>query len=319
MLGPKNIADRLSTTANDICDHVSAINLPGLLAVTPSSEQQAAAYLHTESEVSKEHRLVIIRQTFPYFLDSIHTLSQISGTANLCEKVVYNFINIFRVLCERICDLAVINAKPDHHRPETTKKRDHGRKTQSAISSSGERPATPPIIMKLCKLVIILLSNLDPAKSTHKNILEGYLYHLVTRLGKILESFTVGGRPYGIHRDAESVYTAASDAEAFEAQAPYLIWMLNCSQRFSSRISLSTNAIDARIRLQNTLVRAIFGEQANATFGPALKPPQFPPDDEIMTDIDTQIGAADVRDWFKDEVWRLIGWDVLRDNHVAWD
>lgn len=183
------------------------------------------------------------------------------------------------------------------------------------MSSSDERPATPPIIMKLCKLVITLLYNLDPAKSTHKNILEGYLYHLVTRVGKALESFTIGGRPFGI----QSFFTAASDAEAFEAQAPYLIWMLNCTQQFSSRISLSTNAIDARIRLQNTLFRAVFGDQANAIFEPALEPPQSPPDNEIMTDIDAQTGAADIRDWFKSEVWRLIGFDVLRDNNVFRD
>lgn len=318
-MGPKNIADRLCTAANDICDHVSAFDLPGLFTVTPSSEQQAAAHLHTESEESKENRLVLIRKTFPHFLDHIHTLSQVSETAKLRQKVVYKFINIFRVLFERICDLAVINAKPDHHRPETTNKRDHGRKTQSAMSSSGERSATPPTVVKLCKLVITLLSNLDPTKPTHKEILEGYLYYLVTRVGKALESFTIGGRPYGIQRDADSFYTAARDAEAFEAQAPYLIWMLNCTQQFSSRISLSTNAIDARIRLQNTLVRGVFGVQANAVFEPALEPPQCPPDDDIMKDIDTQIGAADIRYWFKSEVWRLIGSDVLRKNHVEWD
>ena len=266
-----------------------------------------------------DQRLGIIRRTFPHFLDHVHTLSQISGTENLCGKVIYKFIDTFRVLFQRICDLAVTNAKSDQHRLKTTKERDHGRKRQSSTSSLDERPATPPIIMKLCKLVMTLLSNLDPTKSTHKNILEGSLYHLVTRVGKALESFTIGGRPYGIQRDANSFFTAASDAEAFEAQAPYLIWMLNCTQRFNSRIKLSTNAIDAHIRLQNTLVRAVFGEQANAIFEPALEPPQSPPNYEIMTDIDTQIGVTDIRDWFKGEVWRLIGWDMLWKDHVAWD
>ncbi len=124
---------------------------------------------------------------------------------------------------------------------------------------------------------------------------------------------------------------AASEAEASEGQAPYLIWMLNRSQPFSSAITnspddrrqinmaqpdSSPNDLyeDARIRLQHTLVRAVFGEQAAASFEPALEPPHDPSEDELVTDFDKENETADVSDWFKNEVWRLVGWDVLRGN-----
>lgn len=261
-----------------------------------------------------EQRLGIIGRTFPHFLFHLHTLSQFSETGNLCGRVIYRFIDIFRVLFQRICDLAVITARSDQHRPKTMENGHYGPRPQSATSSSDDRPAQPPIIMKLCKLVITLLLQLDPIKSTHKNILEGCLYHLLTRIGKVLESFTIGGRPFGIQHDLNSMSTAASDTEAFEAQAPYLIWMLSCTQRFSPSLSSATNVIDARIQLQNTLVKAVFGQQASSSFEPALKPPQLPADDELMTEFDTLTETTDVRGWFKSEVWRLVGWDVLRDK-----
>ena len=294
---------------------------------------------------------------FPHFLAHLHTLSQFSGIGNLCGEVIYRFIHVFRVLFQRICGLAVADAGSNQNIIQTTKKRDKCRKMQRATSPSDERPATSPIIMRLCKFVVCMLCHLDPMKSTHKAILEGCFYLLLTRVGEVLKDFTIGRRPFGLQEDITTsrrssrprevrqldASDAANDAEASEAQAPYLVWMLNRIQRFNARMDPATNATttshnnhhhqpevaqedssskaihdDARIRLQHTLVRAVFGERAAASFEPALEPPRFPPDDELLTDFDTQTQTADVRDWFKNEVWRLVGWDVLRGN-IAWD
>lgn len=66
---------------------------------------------------------------------------------------------------------------------------------------------------------------------------------------------------------------------------------------------LWTISDDVRIQFQHTLMKAVSGEQAAASFGPALEPPYVLPDDELMTEFDTQMETADVRDWFKNEVW----------------
>lgn len=361
-LGPKDLARELSKIATEICRHVSAIDLPAsfqkltsttLLVPNPRSKEQMAIYPQAELGNNIEQRLTSIGRTFPHFLAHLHTLSQFSGSGNLCGQVVHRFIDIFRVLFQRICDLAVAHAKSDQDRPKATKKQDNGQKKPHGTSSSDERPATSPIIMKLCKLVISMLFHLDPIKSTNKAILEGYFYLLVTRVGEVLKDFTVGGRPFGIQehditsrhdphpREGRQLKTssAASDAEASEVQAPYLIWMLNRTQRFSSSMSPAINATttshddhrqpeviqsdgsrnaihdDARIRLQHTLVRAIFGGQVAASFEPTLEPSHILPDDDIMTNFETE--TADVRDWFKNEVWRLVGWEVLR-GKIAW-
>lgn len=364
-LGPKDLAHHLSSIATHVCRHVSVIDLTNnfqkvtstaLLNPTPISKEHVAIYPQTGPEDITEQWLAPIERMFPHFLAHLHTLSQFSGSGNLCGEVVYRFIHVFRVLYQRICDLAVANARSNQDTPQTMKKRDGCRKKQITTSSSDGRPATSPIIMRLCKFVISMVFNLDPMMSTHKAILEGCFYLLLTRVGEALKEFTIGGRPFGIQEeDTISRYSlrsremrqlnvpgASNDAEASKAQAPYLIWMLNRIQRFNSSMNPATSATttshdnhrqpeiaegdssrhaihdDARIRLQHTLVRAIFGEQAVASFEPALEPPCFPPDDERMTDFDTQNETADVGDWFKNEVWRLVGWDVLRGN-IAWD
>lgn len=357
-LGPKDLALKLSTIATDICRQVSAIDLPAnlhevpsttLLGPTPRSKKQLVIYPQTEPEDTIEQRLTPIGRTLPHFLVHLRTLSQISGSENLYRQVEDRFIDAFRVLFQRICDLAVADVKSNQDRPRTTKW-DGGRKKQPGTIPLDERPATSPIIMKLCKLAITMLFHLDPIQSTHKSILERCLYLLVTRVGEVLKAFTIGERPFGIQEDNTTsrqdpspqegqqlkITSAASEVEASEAQAPYLIWILDRTQRFSSSVSSATKATitshdvhrqiemaqpdsshsttynDARIRLQHTLLNALFGPAAR--FEPALESPHALPDDELMTSFETQSETADVRDWFKNEVWRLIGWDVLRGN-----
>ena len=365
-LGPKDLALRLARIATDICGHVSAVDESAnfrkfigtaLLVPVPVSKREAT-HPQVEPADTIEQRLAPIAQLFPHFLLHLHTLSQFSGSGNLCGQVVYNFIDVFRVLFQRIHDLAVANAKANIDKSmTTTKQRDSGRKRQRTASASDERPATSPIIMKLCKLVVSMLLHLDPTKSTHEAIFEGCFYLLLTRVGQVLKDFTIGARPFGINEDATTrsqnpharegrqlrISSAAGDEEASEAQAPYLIWILHRTQRLSSRMrpALSTsithdhlgqgetaqpgsphNAIydDARTRLQNTLVRAIFGDQFAASFEPALKPPRIPPDGDISKELDTQMDMADIKDWFKNEVWRIVGWDILRGKvaHDRW-
>lgn len=324
---------------------MSAINL--LANGTPRSKEQLATHPQTEPEDIIEQRLIPIGRMFPHFLNHLHTLSQFSRSGNLCGHVIYDFLNVFRVLFQRICDLAVANAKSNKKRHKTTRQQDTGRNKPCATSASDKRPVTSPIIMKICKLAMSMLFHLDPVKSTHKAILEGWFYLLVTRVGEVLKDFTVGGRPFGVYADdAErqqlTISGEASDAEASEAQAPYLIWMLSRTLRLTSSTSLATRIAptsyddhrrpetvrqnssrnnlcqDAHVRLQHTLVRAVFGGQFAANFEPALELPPIPPDDELGRDLDTQIETADVRDWFKKEAWRLVGWDVLKGN-IAWD
>ena len=366
-LGPEPFARELRKFAIDLCHHVSAtdhtarshsVDLATSSAVNspnPISKEQAAICPQSEPGSIIEKRIIQIGRAFPHFLAHLHTLSELPESEVLCGKVISEPIKIFRLLFQRICDLAVADAKPDQGTPVTRKKQNNDHEKPDATYSFDKRPATSPSIMRTCRLAISLMLSLDPAKPTHRKILEGCLYLLLTRVGRVLRDFTIGESPFGnvnevatldydtyqeerqLNNSGEGSNTVASVVS--DAQAPYLIWMLDHVPSLSSSMSPAPNGTttslgdsrqiqpdgsygtiynDAHLQLQRTLVRAVFGEEVAASFQPALEPPDVVSDDDLMTDFEIPTETADVRDWFKNEVWRLVGWDVLR-GKIAWD
>ena len=366
-LGPEPLAHELRKFALDLCHHVSAIDhtaqsqsvglvtSSALTIPNPISKEQGAICPRSEPGSIIEKRIIQIGRAFPHFLAHLHTLSELPESEVPCVKVISEFIEIFRLLFQRICDLAVADAKPDQGTPISSKKQRNGHEKPDATCSFDKRPATSPSIMRTCRLAISLMLSLDPEKPTHKKILEGCLYLLVTRVGRVLRDFTIGESPFGsVNKVATPDYdpcqeerqlnvpdegsnTAASAVS--DAQAPYLIWMLGHVPSFSSSMSPAPNATttslgdsrqiqpdgsystmynDAHLQLQRTLVRAVFGEEVAASFQPALERPDVLSDDDLVTGFEMPTETADMRDWFKNEVWRLVGWDVLR-GKIVWD
>lgn len=328
----------------------SALTIPN-----PIAKEQVTIYPRSEPGAIIERRLMQIGRAFPPFLAHLHTLSELPESGVLCGEVISESIKIFRLLFQHICDLAVADAKPNQGTPVTRKKQNSGHEKPDATYSFDKRPATSPTIMRTCRLAISLMFSLDTAKSTHKRILEGCFHLLVTRVGRVLRDFTIGESPFGVPEkvaipdydpypeerqlkvSGEGSNTAASVVS--DAQAPYLIWMLGHVPPFNSSMSPAPNGItttlgdsrqslsdgsyctvynDANLQLQHTLVRAVFGEEVAASFQPALEPPDVLSDDDLVADLEFPAATAGMRDWFKNEVWRLVGWDVLR-GKIAWD
>ena len=365
--GPEPLARELRKFATDLHHHVSAIDhtarsqsvglvtSSALTSPNPISKAQAAIYPRLKPEPITEKLIMQIGRAFPHFLAHLHTLSELPESKVLYGKVISEFIKIFRLLFQRICDLAVADAKPNQGTPIARKKQNSDRENPDATYSFDERPATSPSIMRTCRLAISLMISLDPAKPTHKKILEGCLYLLMTRVGRVLRDFTIGESPFGsVNKVATPDYDPYQEERQFkvssqdsntaasvvsDAQAPYLIWILGHIPSFSSSMSTAHNGTttslgdirqiqpddvyctmynDAHLQLQRTLVRALFGEEVAASFQPAVEPPDVLSDDDLVTDFEIPTETADMRDWFKNEVWRLVGWDVLR-GKIVWD
>ena len=202
-------------------------------------------------------------------------------------------------------------------------------------------------ILKLCRTIISMMRYLDLAKATHNEILQGFVFVLFEKVGKGLKSVVFGAEEKeerNVAQGKKSVNEGSSTSQlalddnndhaedaAFEQQAPYLIYILQHVQTFFSQQqqgpSSTTNqanmsssesssnrslATFAQEKLQYTLLKAVFGERAPTTkdYEPALKAPRIPSaDDEPLPTI--EIPDGDVKEWYKQEVWRLLGWDVL--------
>ena len=206
----------------------------------------------------------------------------------------------------------------------------------TTITKGLSKPPTESIL-RFCEFAIMLVGHLDTSKTTHEEVMEGFLFFLLQKLGQQLKSYTVGTQAdWGAEdTDAQGKTRSKNDCEFTEAQAQCLIWIYEQVQTYtkpaqtkscskvtdlssaSSRTSLS---IIEQHRFQNTMLKAVFGDKVTRDYRPVLTPPSSPLNDGFFDRLagdlsETQIG---MNDWFKREIWRVVGWDVLR-GKLKWE
>lgn len=188
------------------------------------------------------------------------------------------------------------------------------------------------------------ISALDPKSAPHRELLEGFMFVLVDRLGKNLYLFTFGRlRRNTIEEDLspnEGSTLTDKAKEIARIEAPHLLSILEraicmASQNFAdasatinsksmnsrpsaqfryvSKEPISTRkhmlSEQAQNRLQQTLVNAVFGpqEEGDENFSECLRLPGQP---STFTQPPT-IEERDIPDWYTKELWGLLGWDIL--------
>ncbi len=215
--------------------------------------------------------------------------------------------------------------------------------------SSGNAPppksspvfTTPPeSALTLCELTTTMMRSLDMTTPSHMEVLEGFQFLLLKRVGQALKVFVFED---GILQDPEvndigstAPNPTATNHQAIEVQAPCLIYLLEQAQSFTTNLhtppqailkstelpqkptsrsstpSTTTLSTLARSRLQHTLLTAVFGDQTKTDFEAALSSPKPTISEEVSAKFSEGIRAEGVKDWFKHEVWRIVGWDALR-------
>ena len=205
----------------------------------------------------------------------------------------------------------------------------------------------PENALRLCELAITIMAHLDIEKDTDTEVLEGFLFFLLRRVGQGFKQFLFGVEEDYTSQAQDSNGTQSMAqanpsqretviTEVAEAQAPCLVWILEQALAYTANLNPTVQASRAlgnarkrstsstseprtaslsalaRRRLQHTLVTAVFGDQVRADFQPALKPPGTPLQEKLSANFARGIRTHGVKDWFKHEVWRIMGWDVLK-------
>jgi hypothetical protein len=191
-----------------------------------------------------------------------------------------------------------------------------------------------------------IIDQLDPRLHAHKALFEGITFCILSRLGDRLHH-TVFGHIRAPTLEAEIMLSNAIDEieddgpspsrppqddeqKQIRLEAPYLIHLLNHIMKaapshlgaiLSARASKAkqttgnvpkrgTLTVEAKNCLQRTLVNCIFGTEGVDEDDPlayCLKMPVKPVASVTMP----RIKEPEVQDWFKGEMWRLLGWDIL--------
>ena len=287
----------------------------------------------------------VVASFWPLLLRFLDDVYQADCENTQRGNLIYKFVAIFGELMQQIFRVASSTSGTLSHLNNVSNVSSRTRQRKVALSASESHHPLQQIAQPLCDFGLGLLNSLDNAKEAHNQILEGCLYLILTEAGYRLREFVFGSSEVdksGCNKITQlasrspwsSSQKTQVDVQGAELEAPYLIYMLErcprVSQNFVSldQLIIPTSSQSTRdsppisgdlsagrlsnlawARFQNTLLRAVFGKDEPNNFHPSLFPAiecaNVPPTLKGN-------GPEQARDWFKHEIWRLVGWDVLQ-------
>lgn len=287
-----------------------------------------------------------IQRSYPCLIHSLKKVSTTTDEKSYAGLVLYHIILLFEAILNglRRHSVAAVNESITRARqPKKTKGRTKTNRTKTPqVTSPTGNIEEDRIPWQLARLLEVMILSLDLSIGEQCNLLEGFLFLLLDRVGKILCFFVLGDlrSDRQLRLDPSELplpdpLTEMQDDEitrkAAEREAKYLIRILEKTLAFidhnKERIAAmpilnspaggqsathSVPSVTERVRakLQNTLLKAVFGDQ-DACFKESLRPPEAPdPAPEPATEYISP-ETEDTPEWFTREVWRLLGWDIL--------
>ena len=342
-----SVADLVSVMVrlpSDIVTIIGQIRSPvdqlsASLTSTDSTRSQQRPTQHCRQQ-SKDNvsRIQVISRTWPLLLNGLNQLIARRVNNAAIDRVISAMIECFPPIIATILehtDLSIdtsLDREPDRSyadRPDDT-----------SSSTSATDLATESTHYHLCRLYLLLIATLDIEDAKHRVIMDSAMSFLLKLAGVILETFvsdiehsSFTHRPNLLLRDKPDKEPGplAVSLASMEAIAPYLIWVLERAFVLLRRLRRTMAELDTipttvdrphpaplrkryalsdrdKARLQSTMMHVVFPND-NTRFEDRLREPL---NSGYEVDIPVPIVAtADVRNWFKREVWRILAWDVV--------
>ena len=295
----------------------------------------ATSIAEDPAEVRREGLVVKIMSfasIFPHVLQALDRLGRDPADKLQQQLAVYNIVKLFRELIGAICDIAREQREgiqTNRAGNQNVPKINMGRRTiilQENVEQDGSKAA------RLSQLFMIMLARLRIADGTHMEVWEGALFHLFGKVGQVL-AWSMGEEQASSKNTMEPVDEADDPGirdGIIEAQAPYLIWLLGRALKLSGvdRAALDLRSNDSGrtlsrilrpslLKLQNTLLKAVFSKDNVEDFEPAFRLPTLSREIVSLMRLRPRPSSLSAKAAFTEDVWKLLGWDVLRDL-TAW-
>ncbi|KAL8795083.1 MAG: hypothetical protein Q9195_002380 [Heterodermia aff. obscurata] len=306
--------------------------------ITTRIQEKQSAHTHAEVVNDAEMKCKVVIQLFPFLLRVLDSLYEPSKTSDLRDQVIHCIIYLFESLLEHICNLSACEGLQKPARVASGEKtgKANGRllaetadflSAPSAASKSASEKVEDKVIKMLCQLAVVMMNDLDVSILARQEVFDGFLFFLLLQVGRLLKASIFGVESQSSAKDVRPEGTPALN----EAQAPYLIFLLKHARSLAPQrtgIAASSLQEDARrfesmshvanVRLQHTLLKGVFGEQADA-FMESLRRPNYTSTECELAFEEQGKRQKDrnMSEWFQNEVWETVGWDVLHEM-VAW-
>ncbi|KXT04616.1 hypothetical protein AC578_8652 [Pseudocercospora eumusae] len=270
----------------------------------------------------------------------IVTYSKLSPSSGIAGRATHAVVTMFK---DCLRDFELLSAHETKNTDDLDRDADALSQTKSKGKAKASRSAnirSTPHLSLYTNFLASIIEKLNANTEMHRSLYEGFAYCLLERLGDRLYTAVFGQRRGSTLEDEVMKGAAADSANNEKAQllgnsdendrkqmrleAPYLIHLLNrlmltAPEFLGSAKGRSSNAksatkhsltLSARESLQRTLVSCVFGvreEDDDDLFKDCLRMPNARLDSTPLP----KIKEANVQDWFKNELWKLLGWEIL--------
>lgn len=288
--------------------------------------------------------LLLARRSVTSIIVAFNRISHVSNDTCSESKATYAFILMFKKLLTGLQLLSEAEARAAFAAEVAAKK-------SAADKSKGKGKTPRVLNIKESPTLILyttfltgIMDMLDPKNEANRALFEGLAFCVLESLGSRMYH-SVFGHTRGESIEAEILQSHSrddtSDSEPspssdqqnnlkqLRLEAPYLITLMdrvmaaapsflgaatsaktgkpkNAHSRASMKGAL---AIEAKDCLQRTLVTCMFGGDDGMSSDPFAECLKMPVDKGPISI--PKVKEADVQDWFKEELWRLLGWEIL--------
>ncbi|KAH8427184.1 uncharacterized protein LDX57_004899 [Aspergillus melleus] len=271
-------------------------------------------------------------------------LERLSGSCAEAGLLVYHIVELYESTMNALqqeCKSTIDRPSCDTKAKTKTSKSKQSAKSKRPVTNQSSGAQLSPhseIASQIARLLNSMMISLDVASAGHQSLLEGFIFVLLSRVGKLLSLFVFQDLQIqpDLHADTEKLPTPAGLHEvdmkesqsAAKMEARHAIWLLERALavmddfRSSAPLSvsqyISANNIfssKAKERLQSTLLQAVFGESSE--WGQALQPIAKPDQKDLDRLLScSQTSEQATPNWFIQEIWRLLGWEMLERKSV---
>lgn len=323
-----------------------AYQLQKASATLPAIVLQQFRDAHATTQDDLKSVLSVASRTVVSILVGFNRLSHIPEGVAVQNRIIYAIVQLFKDFLaglEQLSKAEACEGQSGKPASSTQKQIDKSKaKIKSKVPTARETSSLSMYTSFLCGVVDSLDSKLD----SNKSLFEGISYCVLDRLGNRLFT-TVFGHSRGATTEGEILQSRESEDEIEDPgqpplneiqlkqvriEAPYLIHLLNKimslapayfgstsnskagKTKSSKTASKGVLSIAAKECLQRTLVNGIFGMEGRDEDDPFMDFLSMP---SAAEDIPTpKVKEADIQEWFKEEVWRVLGWGILAHEKI---
>ncbi|KAJ5213498.1 hypothetical protein N7449_000667 [Penicillium cf. viridicatum] len=251
-------------------------------------------------------------------------LHKIAGAENGMQhqgQVIYYLVGLFE---------STMTALTLHCTAISKQKPVTGTNEENKRTKEKSSPTNNEIASHLADLLCTMALSLNLTCAEDQEVMEGFLFLVLDRMGKMiaLHVFHDLRLPMGIcpamtfPDGLEAMTDEGLMPNEAQLEAKYLVRLLGRMLNAESCEMLNAESCEsaleasaarqfvanAKDRLQKTLLRAVFGPD-DRLFREGLRRPHTPPPQVLDGQ---QVDQEKFSDWLTQELWRLVGWDVLR-------